>query len=318
MMRLSRVFTSVTLACCLGAPASWFAACGDDTTAPPSEASITTQPTETTEAPAASAAEPEAKPTLDDLTDTFWHYGKIARYDLAADAGKKILDCGADASAILTSFEMVAARHNDMIDTWMLRWKSLPVSEAGDRAAVQAMRQVTAKLDDVIAQGYAARRSDPNFIRQTIYEMSVGERAYDNNLPRLVQCGELPVKILIDILRDSTQNQYHVTCRRILRDLGRRALNPLLAATQMRDFDTLSDVISALGDIGSQATQIQNHTTFVNQLSDVLNQGIGNLVDADMAKESATLQALQVQQQLGVQALSIANAAPQMVLSLFK
>ena len=54
-----------------------------------------------------------------------------------------------------------------------------------DRASVQAMRQVTAKLDDVIAQGYATRRSDPNFIRQTIYEMSVGERAYDNNLPRL-------------------------------------------------------------------------------------------------------------------------------------
>jgi flagellin len=81
---------------------------------------------------------------------------------------------------------------------------------------------------------------------------------------------------------------------------------------------SIAAVNSALGDIGSQSTQIQNHTTFVNQLSDVLNQGIGNLVDADMAKESATLQALQVQQQLGVQALSIANSAPQIVLSLFK
>ena len=46
--------------------------------------------------------------------------------------------------------------------------------------------------------------------------------------------------------------------------------------------------------------------------------GIGNLVDADMAKESARLQALQVQQQLGAQALSIANQAPQIILSLFK
>lgn len=81
---------------------------------------------------------------------------------------------------------------------------------------------------------------------------------------------------------------------------------------------SIANVNSALGDLGSQATQIQNHTTFVGQLSDVLNQGIGNLVDADMAKESATLQALQVQQQLGVQALSIANSAPQIVLSLFK
>ncbi len=81
---------------------------------------------------------------------------------------------------------------------------------------------------------------------------------------------------------------------------------------------SIANVNSSLGDLGAQATQIQNHNTFVGKLSDVLNQGIGNLVDADMAKESARLQALQVQQQLGVQALSIANSAPQIVLSLFK
>ena len=81
---------------------------------------------------------------------------------------------------------------------------------------------------------------------------------------------------------------------------------------------SIINVNSALGDMGAQATEIQNHTTFVAKLSDVLNQGIGNLVDADMAKESAQLQALQAQQQLGVQALSIANSAPQIVLQLFK
>ena len=82
--------------------------------------------------------------------------------------------------------------------------------------------------------------------------------------------------------------------------------------------NSINAVNSALGDIGAQATEIQNHSTFVSKLSDVLNQGIGNLVDADMAKESAQLQALQAQQQLGVQALSIANQAPQIVLQLFK
>jgi flagellin len=75
---------------------------------------------------------------------------------------------------------------------------------------------------------------------------------------------------------------------------------------------------AALGSLGSQSSQIDAHNTFVSKLSDVLTTGIGNLVDADMAKESASLQALQVQQQLGVQALSIANSAPQVVLSLFK
>lgn len=73
-----------------------------------------------------------------------------------------------------------------------------------------------------------------------------------------------------------------------------------------------------LAELGAQAKQIEKHTTFVAKLMDSLETGIGNLVDADMARESARLQALQVQQQLGAQALSIANQAPQIILSLFK
>ncbi len=81
---------------------------------------------------------------------------------------------------------------------------------------------------------------------------------------------------------------------------------------------SISNVNKALGDIGAQAKQITAHNTFVTKLSDTIESGIGNLVDADLAKESARLQALQVQQQLGAQALSIANQAPQIILSLFQ
>jgi flagellin len=81
---------------------------------------------------------------------------------------------------------------------------------------------------------------------------------------------------------------------------------------------SISNVNQALGDLGAQSKQIEAHNTFIAKLTDVLNSGIGNLVDADLAKESARLQALQVQQQLGAQALSIANQAPQVVLSLFQ
>lgn len=81
---------------------------------------------------------------------------------------------------------------------------------------------------------------------------------------------------------------------------------------------SINNVNQALGDLGAQAKQIEAHNTFISKLTDVLNSGIGNLVDADLAKESARLQALQVQQQLGAQALSIANQAPQIVLSLFQ
>ena len=75
---------------------------------------------------------------------------------------------------------------------------------------------------------------------------------------------------------------------------------------------------SALANIGAQANQISSHNKFVAKLTDALTVGVGNLVDADMAAESARLQALQVQQQLGAQALSIANQSPQVILSLFK
>jgi flagellin len=81
---------------------------------------------------------------------------------------------------------------------------------------------------------------------------------------------------------------------------------------------SISNTNQALGNLGSQSKAISNHNTFVQQLSDQLTAGVGNLVDADLAKESARLQALQVQQQLGAQALSIANQAPQIILSLFK
>jgi flagellin len=92
-----------------------------------------------------------------------------------------------------------------------------------------------------------------------------------------------------------------------------------LAAAAMTALNTsLTNVNQSLGDMGSQAKQIENHNTFVSKLTDVLTAGVGNLVDADLAKESARLQALQVQQQLGAQALSIANQAPQIILSLFK
>lgn len=81
---------------------------------------------------------------------------------------------------------------------------------------------------------------------------------------------------------------------------------------------SITNVNTALANIGAQANQISAHNKFVTKLTDALTVGVGNLVDADMAAESARLQALQVQQQLGAQALSIANQAPQIILSLFK
>jgi flagellin len=74
----------------------------------------------------------------------------------------------------------------------------------------------------------------------------------------------------------------------------------------------------ALSQLGTDAKKVTMHKNFISKLTDELQNGIGNLVDADLAKESARLQSLQVKQQLGIQALSIANAAPQVILNLFR
>ena len=81
---------------------------------------------------------------------------------------------------------------------------------------------------------------------------------------------------------------------------------------------SLTNVNESLARLGTKSKALEIHSTFVNKLSDELDTGIGNLVDADLARESARLQSLQVKQQLGIQALSIANQAPQSILGFFQ
>jgi len=91
------------------------------------------------------------------------------------------------------------------------------------------------------------------------------------------------------------------------------------ASTMVSTINTsIANVNAALAKMASSSKKFGIQATFVSKLVDTLNAGVGNLVDADMAVESAKLQSLQVKQQLGVQALSIANQAPSITLSLFR
>ena len=82
--------------------------------------------------------------------------------------------------------------------------------------------------------------------------------------------------------------------------------------------DMIDTLNSQLSTLGSKAKALETQNTFLTKLTDTLNAGISNLVDADLAKESARLQSLQIKQQLGAQALSIANQAPSLLLSFFR
>jgi flagellin len=106
-------------------------------------------------------------------------------------------------------------------------------------------------------------------------------------------------------------------------------LADLTALTNQTDFSTVVTVgglvatvtgntATALNNLGSYARYVDNQITFNKSIIDAQESGLGALIDADLAKESARLQALQIRQQLGSQALGIANQAPQVLLSLFR
>ena len=81
---------------------------------------------------------------------------------------------------------------------------------------------------------------------------------------------------------------------------------------------SISNVSTALSKLGTGSKALASHQNFINKLQDSIDIGVGNLVDADLAKESAKLQALQTKQQLGIQALSIANQSSSILLGLFR
>jgi flagellin len=92
-----------------------------------------------------------------------------------------------------------------------------------------------------------------------------------------------------------------------------------LASTALGLVNASIDKVSAsLARLGTGSKSFATHLTFVGKLQDTIEAGIGNMVDADLAKESARLQALQTKQQLGVQALSIANSSTSILLGLFR
>jgi flagellin len=112
-------------------------------------------------------------------------------------------------------------------------------------------------------------------------------------------------------------------------DLGTGALAALDATASIGDQATAFNMITTLNEaivnvsaslsaLGTGSKSLASHLTFIAKLQDTVDGGIGNLVDGDLAKESAKLQALQTKQQLGVQALSIANQAPNSIMSLFR
>ena len=255
MIRLPRFLPAVVLACATALPTVHFAFAADapkpaETTpaAPDAKpAALDAKPVDAKPAdakPADAAAAPAAPEKKDDpLTKTiedFWHYGKIARYDMAAEAGKKILASGAPTEEILGDFQTVTRDRQDDLNSWLIKWQQ-----------VDAMKEVSTGLMKTLREGQDKKRLDMAFVHAQIERLSVNERGYLNGLENLRQTGEVAVPVMVDYLRDGTKKDFHSSIRRALVELGRTVLNPLVACTEIKqDQETLITLISILGQIG--------------------------------------------------------------------
>jgi flagellin len=97
-------------------------------------------------------------------------------------------------------------------------------------------------------------------------------------------------------------------------DVDNKVIDGMISAVDT----ALKSMTTSAADLGAASKRVDMQKTFVTNLMDTIDRGVGTLVDADMNEESTKLQALQVQQQLGIQALSIANGSAQQILSLFR
>ena len=218
----------------------------------------------------------------------------VSAYDRvreSADRAASILDTG------IAAGESIMELLNEM------KGKALAGTQTGNSASAQsALAADFAQLRDQITSIVANASFDgANMIAGTPNNaVSLGDAAGGNNITingASLALASTTIPVLTTSALDTTAN----------------------ATTALGFVNTsINNLGTQLATWGAGAKRLDVHRTFVGKLQDALNNGIGAIVDADLAKESAKLQALQVKQQLGVQALSIANSSSQTALSLFR
>lgn len=227
-----------------------------------------------------------------------WAIAQRQRADLSAlDAVKDSLNRGI---AVVD----VALAAGESISDLLVQMKSkmLAASEAGLSSFERA----------ALSEDYAA-------LRRQIDIAAANASFGKTNLISAGSTGQ--IRALANARGDSTIDIDHVdlsTTGDILSVLP-ATLTGTVTATQLAEMsDAIDGVSTALAKLGTGAKSLERHLEFVEKQQDVLEASIGRLVDADIAKEAARLQALQVKQQLAIMALSIANRAPWMLLQLFQ
>jgi hypothetical protein len=176
-------------------------------------------------------------PALRRSADDYWHYVQVARYELANAEAKKLAE--GEPLSVLKAFQAVASERKADLDTYIARW-----------VTIDPIKDSATALKATLDKGRLTLRGDQSYIEDNIKRLVINERAYQLAVARLRQSGELAVPLMIQYLRSPEQVQYHGSIRRALTDMGKTALSPLLASTQMKDARVLTIVVSVLGDMG--------------------------------------------------------------------
>lgn len=222
---------------------------------------------------------------------------------------------------------------------------NLNVADATVGTARQGAEQVVTLLKEVKDLALGATISTADFGKidndidqkfQQIAKVISGTQMNGVNLLRTAGTGTTTLSVVGSLDRTAaggttTANTISVATVDLQADLGLdlAAGTSTLFATGISDTVTaaaavtafegmINNAVNGAADLGSAGKRISDQANFVGKLSDSLKSGIGSLVDADMEESSARLQALQTQQQLGIQALSIANQGPSAIMSLFR
>lgn len=234
-----------------------------------------------------------------------WAISKVMESDVA---GFKAIS---DSLAVGESTVAVAAAGAEQIVTVLEDMKTLAVSansETADFAKIEAeMAEKQAQIQSIIG---ASQFNGVNLLATDADGSGGTQLTVLSSLDRVGSAA--PTASTIGVTSVDFEANLDVGSRTAVADVTS-------AAAALGEIETyLQTAINGAADLGASAKRIDDQGTFVSKLTDAMKSGIGALVDADMEEASARLQALQTQQQLGIQALSIANQAPQNILSLFR
>lgn len=245
--------------------------------------------------------------------------------------GKKIANAKDNAGiwAVATVMSSDVSSFNAISDSLNLGSSTVGVARAASEKIVETLQEIKTLI--VTAQGENVDRAKIQTDIDAKVKAIEGfvKAAQFNGLNLIDGSSEDAVKVLASLDRDADGGvtASHIEVERV--DLSTEGDLADLLDIDVSDTEGAEDALEAIEDLlqtaidaaasfGSAQKSIAGQAEFVKSMVDAMNSGIGSLVDADMEAASARLQALQVQQQLGVQALSIANQTPQALLSLFR